>query len=323
MPARADAGASRGRLIFALDATASRERDLGSGLRRAGRDVPGGGAAGRARRAARLLSRLRRVPGQPLGAGQPAELVRLMQAVRCVAGRTQIDRVLRHAAQRDPEASASRRWCSSATAWRRVSTSWASSRASWALRGVRAFLFHEGRDPAAAAPSGRSRSSPGGAYCRFDASSPGPAARASGRRSPPTPPAARAALAGSGPARRRAWSGCGAPAALTRHAGLLGAAAWRSSGPALPGAALVRDRPAAATSPRAATTFARRVQRAGQHRPPASPAASGSRSSPSPPRSWRSAPWCRARRGADPIGEPGETDGDRLARRDHAAGDAA
>ena len=48
-----------------------------------------------------------------------------------------------------PGGGRSRRWCSSATAWRRTSTSWAGWRASSGSSGVRAFLFHEGRDPGA------------------------------------------------------------------------------------------------------------------------------------------------------------------------------
>jgi hypothetical protein len=156
LPARPDAGASRGRLIFALDATASRERtwdracDVQASMfveaeRLGGLDVQlayyrGFGEC----RASRWVS-------------TPSGLIRLMQAVRCVSGRTQIGRILRHALNE--------------TARERVDAL-GHLAGELGLRGVRAFVFHEGHDPEAARAFGHIAKLTGGACCRFDAGSP-------------------------------------------------------------------------------------------------------------------------------------------------------
>jgi hypothetical protein len=170
LPARPDAGASRGRLIFALDATASRERswdracDVQASMfveaeRLGGLDVQlayyrGFGEC----RASRWVS-------------TPSGLIRLMHAVRCVSGRTQIGRILRHALNE--------------TARERVHAlvfvgdaveedvdALGHLAGELGLRGVRAFVFHEGRDPEAARAFGHIAKLTGGACCRFDAGSP-------------------------------------------------------------------------------------------------------------------------------------------------------
>jgi hypothetical protein len=170
LPARPDAGASRGRLIFALDATASRERtwdracDVQASMfveaeRLGGLDVQlayyrGFGEC----RASRWVS-------------TPSGLIRLMQAVRCVSGRTQIGRILRHALNE--------------TARERVHAlvfvgdaveedvdALGHLAGELGLRGVRAFVFHEGHDPEAARAFGHMAKLTGGACCRFDAGSP-------------------------------------------------------------------------------------------------------------------------------------------------------
>jgi hypothetical protein len=171
LPAHSGVGAgSRGRLIFALDATASRERawdqacDVQAAMfveaeRLGGLDVQlayyrGFGEC----RASRWVA-------------SPSELIRLMQAVRCVSGRTQIGRILRHAANE--------------TARERVHAlvfvgdaveedvdALGHLAGELGLRGVRAFLFHEGHEPAAARAFGHVAKLTGGACCRFDAGSP-------------------------------------------------------------------------------------------------------------------------------------------------------
>jgi hypothetical protein len=169
LPARPEAG-GRGRLIFALDATASREPtwdracDVQASMfveaeRLGGLDVQlayyrGFGEC----RASRWI-------------GQPADLVRLMQSVRCVAGRTQIARVLRHAVNE--------------TARERVHAlvfvgdameedvdELGHLAGEVGLRGVRAFMFHEGDDPGAVRAFRQIAQLTGGACCRFDAGSP-------------------------------------------------------------------------------------------------------------------------------------------------------
>ena len=170
LPARPEADGGRGRLIFALDATASREPawdracDVQASMfleaeRLGGLDVQlvyyrGFGEC----RASRWV-------------GQPSELVRLMRSVRCVAGRTQIARVLRHAAGE--------------TARERVHAlafvgdameenvdELGRLAGELGLRGVRAFLFHEGDDPAAVRAFRQIATLTGGACCRFDSGTP-------------------------------------------------------------------------------------------------------------------------------------------------------
>ena len=65
-PATVSPGA-RGRLIFALDATASRQPTWDTACQSAGRHVSGGGGDRRSRRAARLLPRPERMPGLEVG----------------------------------------------------------------------------------------------------------------------------------------------------------------------------------------------------------------------------------------------------------------
>lgn len=170
MPARADAGTSRGRLIFALDATASRERtwdqacDVQASMfmeteRLGGLDVQlvyyrGFGEC----RASKWVSR-------------PADLVRLMQSVRCVAGRTQIGRVLRHA-RNETEKERVHALVFVGDAMEESVDELGHLAGELALRGVRAFLFHEGTDPAAASAFQHMAKLTGGACCRFDAGSP-------------------------------------------------------------------------------------------------------------------------------------------------------
>lgn len=170
LPVRPDA-ATCGRLIFALDATASRERtwDQASEVqaemfveaeRLGGLDVQlvyyrGFGEC----RASRWV-------------GRPSDLVRLMGSVRCVAGRTQIARVLRHAATETGK----ERFHALVLVGDAMEESvdeLGHLAGELALRGVRAFTFHEGDDPAAVRAFGEIARLTGGACCRFDASAPG------------------------------------------------------------------------------------------------------------------------------------------------------
>jgi hypothetical protein len=167
-PAAATAG--RGRLIFALDATASRERtwdqasDVQASMfmeaeRLGGLDVQlvyyrGFGEC----RASRWV-------------GSPAALVRLMGKVGCIAGRTQIRRILQHTLNE--------------TARERVHAlvfvgdameesvdDLGELAGRLGLQGVRAFLFHEGEDATAGRAFAQIAKLTGGACCRFDPSSP-------------------------------------------------------------------------------------------------------------------------------------------------------
>lgn len=158
-------GGGVGRLIFALDATASREPtwDLASDVQNemfleAGRL---GGLAvqlvfyrgfGECRSSAWVRD--------------GRELVRLMRAVRCVAGKTQIHRVLRHAA-----AEARRKPVQALVlvgdAVEEDVDALGHLAGELGLLGVRAFLFHEGHDPQAERGFRHVARLTRGAYCRF------------------------------------------------------------------------------------------------------------------------------------------------------------
>ncbi|HMR30366.1 MAG TPA: VWA domain-containing protein [Geminicoccaceae bacterium] len=163
-------GTGRGRLIFALDATASRQPswDRAAAVqgqmfieadRLGGLEVQLVYYRGFAEcRASRWVDR-------------PAELVRLMAGVMCRAGETQIGRVLRHALKQATE--------------RRVHAvvfvgdaceegvdELGRIAGELALRGVKVFLFREGEDPKAAMAFGQIAELTGGAHCRFDGGSP-------------------------------------------------------------------------------------------------------------------------------------------------------
>jgi hypothetical protein len=154
LPTRPDAGASRGRLVFALDATASRERtwdracDVQAAMfleaeRLGGLDVQlayyrGFGEC----RASRWVA-------------SPSELVRLMQAVRCVPGRTQIGRVLRHALNETAKERV-HALVFVGDAMEEAVDDLGHLAGELGLRGVRAFMFHEGGDRAAEAAFRRS-----------------------------------------------------------------------------------------------------------------------------------------------------------------------
>lgn len=94
------------------------------------------------------------------------ELVRLMGRVHCLAGKTQIARVLRHAAEE------ARRRPVQALVFvgdcMEEDVDELGQRAGeLGLLGVRAFMFHEGRDPRAESAFRQIAQLSGGAYCRF------------------------------------------------------------------------------------------------------------------------------------------------------------
>jgi hypothetical protein len=154
-----------GRLIFALDATASREPtwDMATHVQNemfveAGRL---GGLAvqlvfyrgfGECRASAWVRD------------GQ--ELVRLMRAVRCVAGKTQIHRVLRHAAKEAAKKPV-QALVFVGDCMEEDVDALGHLAGELGLLGVRAFMFHEGRDPVAERAFRHVAELTRGAYCRF------------------------------------------------------------------------------------------------------------------------------------------------------------
>lgn len=159
----------QGRLMFALDATASRERtwDMACHVQNemfveAGRH---GGLS------VQLVFYRGFAECKASGwVNDGRELVRLMRAVRCVAGKTQIHRILRHAigeARRKPvQALVFVGDCMEEDV-----DELGHLAGELGLLGTRAFMFHEGHDPAAERCFRHIAHLTRGAYCRFDAGS--------------------------------------------------------------------------------------------------------------------------------------------------------
>lgn len=169
-PARPAAGGARGRLIFAMDATASREPSwdraahLQAAMFQETRDLGG------------LEVQLVHYRGfRELHASPWCEsaddLLPRMTAVRCAAGLTQIGRVLEHA-----RAEAERGHVDALVfvgdCCEEDLDGLAGRAGELGLLGVRAFVFQEGRDPVAERALREIARLTGGAWCPFDASAP-------------------------------------------------------------------------------------------------------------------------------------------------------
>ncbi|MFO1069615.1 MAG: VWA domain-containing protein [Geminicoccaceae bacterium] len=161
---------ARGRLIFALDATASRQPTWDRAAhvqgqmfveadRLGGLDVQLVYYRGFAEcRASRWVAR-------------PAELLQLMSGVTCAAGHTQIARVLRHALKQAQE----RRLHAVVFVGDCCEESideLGHLAGQLGLQGVKAFMFREGSDADAERAFAEVARLTGGAHCRFDASAP-------------------------------------------------------------------------------------------------------------------------------------------------------
>ena len=169
MPAPADAGA-RGRLIFALDATASRKPTWDRACQVQGEmfleaDQLGG-----------LDVQLVFYRGfgeckASRWVGKASELVSLMTRVDCHAGRTQIHRVLRHAIT-ETEKGRVHALVFIGDACEESVDTLGDLAGRLGLLGVKAFVFHEGSDQTASYAFQEIARLTGGAACRFDASAP-------------------------------------------------------------------------------------------------------------------------------------------------------
>lgn len=166
----APAGAGRGRLIFALDATASRQPSWDRAARVQGQMFV------EAERLGGLEVQLVYYRGfaecrASRWVDRPGELVRLMSGVMCRAGETQIARVLRHAQKQAAEGRV-HALVFVGDACEESLDELAGLAGELGLRGVKAFLFREGGDAKAAQAFARIAELTGGAHCRFDAASP-------------------------------------------------------------------------------------------------------------------------------------------------------
>ncbi|MDP6344539.1 MAG: VWA domain-containing protein [Alphaproteobacteria bacterium] len=159
----------RGRLLFAMDATASREPSWDNACQ-----IQGDMFAQTATLGGldvqlayyRGFSEFRATPW----ISTSADLIPYMTRVRCLGGHTQVERVLRYAARE--------------TAQRRINAlvfigdcleeevdSVCAAAGELGMLGVPCFMFHEGFEPTAANAFQQIAKLTQGAYCRFDASS--------------------------------------------------------------------------------------------------------------------------------------------------------
>ena len=164
-------GGGPGRLIFALDATASREPTWDRAARVTGEMFLEAGRLGGLEVQLVFYRGFDECKASRWVA-EPRTLVDLMTRVTCRAGQTQIRRVLRHALKE--------------TAKERVHAlvfigdcceedidGLGRLAGELGLRGVRAFMFQEGADPVATRAFRDIARLTGGAHCRFDSAAPG------------------------------------------------------------------------------------------------------------------------------------------------------
>lgn len=169
-PAPAAEAGRKGRLLFALDATASREAAWDRAMHIQAemfREAEAVGGLEMQVAYYRGFGEFRATPWLSDGTA----LLRAMTKVRCMAGRTQIERVLRHAERqaRDRKVNA---LVFVGDCMEEEVDMIADAAGRLGLRGVPAFMFHEGPDPLAARTFEQVARLTGGACCRFDASAP-------------------------------------------------------------------------------------------------------------------------------------------------------
>jgi hypothetical protein len=162
-------GGTRGRLIFAMDATASREPAWDRACHIQGEMFAQTAALGGLDVQLVYYRGFREVGASPW-LSNPEELLQRMTSVFCLGGYTQIARVLRHALAETAGRKVNA-WYSSVTAWRRTQDELCQLAGELGLLALPAFIFHEGDDAAAGRAFREIATLSGGAYCRFDATS--------------------------------------------------------------------------------------------------------------------------------------------------------
>ncbi len=165
----AAAGASRGRLIFALDATASRDPTWDRACHLQAEMFVETSALGGLDVQLVYFRGFRECRASPW-VSNSQDLVDKMVKVRCLGGLTQLNRVLRHAHKE-----ASKRRVNALVyvgdAFEENVDKVSDTAGRLGLLGLRCFMFHEGADPAAERAFRQVAALSGGAYCHFDAAS--------------------------------------------------------------------------------------------------------------------------------------------------------
>lgn len=165
-PARSGA---RGRLLFAMDATASREATWDRACQIQGEMFETTAALGGLDVQLCYYRGFLEFQVSPW-AGDARALARQMTGVRCAGGATQIARVLAHAVQQARE-HALNAMVFVGDCMEEDVDALCRLAGELGLLGVRAFMFHEGRDPGAERAFREIARLSRGAYCRFDQAS--------------------------------------------------------------------------------------------------------------------------------------------------------
>ena len=161
--------AGRGRLLFALDATASREPTWDRASHLQAEMFSAAAEVGGIEMQVAYYRGFREFRATPWLA-ECGNLLRKMTAVRCLGGQTQIERVLRHAVREHRRRSIAALVFIGDAVEEDVDLL-CEQAGQLGMLGVPAFLFQEGGDPAAMRAFRHIATLTNGAYCRFDASS--------------------------------------------------------------------------------------------------------------------------------------------------------
>ncbi|MFZ0423794.1 MAG: VWA domain-containing protein [Xanthobacteraceae bacterium] len=164
-PAAAAEPGKRGRLIFALDATMSRQPTWDSACRLQGEMFREAAAVGGLDIQLVYYRGLAECRASPWVA-EAARLGGLMARIHCEGGPTQIDKVLAHA-RREAEGSKVAALTFIGDAMEESPGELCTRAGELALRNVKAFMFQEGYDPACEKAFREIARLTGGAFCRF------------------------------------------------------------------------------------------------------------------------------------------------------------
>ncbi len=159
----------RGRLIFAMDATASRQPTWDHAAQIQGEMFLATAALGGLELQLCFYRGFGEFKVSPW-LSRSEDLIRLMTSVGCRAGQTQIHKVLKHVANETKRRKVSALVFVGDCAEENVDRLGALA-GELGVHGVPAFMFHEGQDPHAAFAFRQIAKLSGGAYCRFDSGS--------------------------------------------------------------------------------------------------------------------------------------------------------
>jgi hypothetical protein len=160
---------TRGRLMFAMDATASRQPSWDNACRIQGEMFEATAALGGLDIQLVYYRGFRECQASPW-VGNADDLLRRMSAVSCAAGHTQIGRVLSHALKQT-QAKKVNALVFVGDCMEENIDELAHKAGQLGLFGVPLFIFHEGGEPSAARAFRTLAQLSGGAYCPFDSSS--------------------------------------------------------------------------------------------------------------------------------------------------------